>query len=66
MPDHFADLNIAIPHLSSSDNKKSKLFVIPGIMVSVLTRSYLVLRTENPCVNISVYFPVCTSPEYSA
>ena len=25
----------------------------------------LVLRTENPCANISVYFPDCTSPEYS-
>ncbi len=27
--------------------------------------SELVLRTENPCANISVYFPDCTSPEYS-
>ncbi|RKI99472.1 hypothetical protein D7X87_25055 [bacterium D16-54] len=26
----------------------------------------LVLRTENLCVNISVYFPECTSPECSA
>ena len=25
----------------------------------------IVLRTENPCANISVYFPDCTSPEYS-
>lgn len=27
---------------------------------------YPAIRPENPCVNISVYFPDCEDPEYSA
>ena len=46
--------------------------ILPGNTLAISCRvskkdiyAPLVLRTENPCANISVYFPDCTSPEYS-
>ena len=55
----------AYGHVCDVTNEEQVQALVAKVEEEVGVIDILVLRTENPCANISVYFPDCTSPEYS-